>query len=298
MGIITNEFAAPKPFEWACNTNSWPPNPSRLYVTQLFAPPMQRYLTLNHYDDIVNDCIDYYYRILGSATHSMIEKAAKGRVGVQTEVRVAAPKEWFGMEITGRIDWIDYIDSILADIKTASVGIYGRGIKEDWVYQANIYRYFLARLHGYTAERLMIYPLYRDWSPGKAGHDHPISPFGEIELPVWTMDETEKFIERKVAENMVEGKPRFCTDEERWKTPDCFAVKKEGQAKAVAATMYIDDARVPIPTRELAQSIIDSKKSSAGLYIEERKGGCRRCSGYCDVSTVCKKVNVDFWKEN
>ena len=152
---VTNITEAPKPFLWATEKSSWPPNPSRLYVTQLFAPPMQRRLKLDHYDEIENDVIDYYYRILGSSVHSIIEQAAKDRVGVQTEVRVAMPKAWFGIEITGRIDWIDYIDSILADIKTASADIAGRGVKDDWVSQGNIYRYMLYRIHGLKMDNLL-----------------------------------------------------------------------------------------------------------------------------------------------
>ncbi len=294
---VTNIAEAPKPFLWATEGSSWPPNPDRLYVTQLFAPPMQRRLMIDHYDEIENDVVDYYYRILGTAVHSVIEQAAKDRIGISTEVRVAMPKEWFGIMITGRIDWIDYIDSILADIKTASAAIAGRGVKDDWVYQGNIYRYMLYRIHGWKAENLRIYPLYRDWSGAKAGHDHPISPYGDIELPIWTIKETHAFIEKCVADHMAK-KVRFCTDEERWKTPDCYAVKKKGAAKAVAATTMIDGERVPIPTKELATEIMNSKKNAKELSIEFRPGGCRRCEGYCDVREVCKKVNKAQWAKD
>ena len=294
----TNEFGAPKPFVWATEGNSWKPAEDRLYVTQLFAPPMQRRLMIDHFDEIENDCIDFYYRILGTATHSMIEKAAEGRVGVQTEVRVAMPEDWFGIKITGRIDWIDYIDGILADIKTSSVGIFGRDIKDDWVYQANIYRYMMARLHGYKADKLRIYPLYRDWSPIKAnGRDHPLSPYDDIDIPIWPLEKTEEFIKECVAQHTAE-ETRFCTDEERWKTPDCFAVKKKGAAKAIAATMVVDGNRIPIPTMAEARSIIEAKglTGNADVFIEERKGGCRRCDGYCDCAAICKRVNADKWE--
>ncbi|KKL56951.1 hypothetical protein LCGC14_2240320, partial [marine sediment metagenome] len=68
---VTNIAEAPKPFLWATENSSWPPNKDRLYVTQLFAPPMQRRLMLDHYDEIENDVIDYFYRILGSSIHSV-----------------------------------------------------------------------------------------------------------------------------------------------------------------------------------------------------------------------------------
>jgi hypothetical protein len=222
----------------------------------------------------------------------------KDRFGVQTELRVAMPKDWFGIEITGRIDWLDFTESILADIKTSSVNIYGRDIKDDWVYQANIYRYMVRRIHGYDFKNLMIYPLYRDWSGGKAnGRDHPMSPYGSIELPVWPLKKTQDFIAECVAAHMTDT-PRMCTEEERWKTPDCYAVKKKGAAKAIAATTMVNDKRVPIPTRELAEGIMKSKtndKNKGELFIEHRPGGCRRCEQYCDVNTICKKVNKKWW---
>lgn len=297
MGKITNEFDAPLPFVAACGGSSWKPNENKLYVTQLFAPPMIRRLTIDHFDEIETDVIDLYYRILGSATHSVCQKALEGKIGVQTELRVAMPKEWFGIEITGRIDYINYFTSTLADIKTSSVAIHGRGIKDDWVAQANIYRYMLYRIHDYKVDNLEVYPLYRDWSGAKAGKDHPVSPYGCIELPIWPIKETHAFIEKCVADNMVE-KVRFCNDEERWKTPDSYAVKKKGAVKAVAATTMIDGERVPIPTKEIATEIMNSKKNSKELSVEFRPGGCRRCTGYCDVKAICKKVNKAQWAKD
>jgi hypothetical protein len=297
MGTVTNIANAPKPFLWATEKSSWPPNPDRLYVTQLFAPPMQRRLAIDHYDEVENDVIDFYYRIFGTAIHSVIEKAIKDRIGVQTELRVAMPKAWFGIEITGRIDWLDFVESILADIKTSSVNIYGRDLKDDWIFQANIYRYMVFRIFGVEFKNLRIYPLYRDWSGAKAGHDHPISPYGDIELPVWSWRQTQEFIEKCVADHMAE-KTRMCTDEERWKTPDCYAVKKKGSPKALAATTMIDDKRVPIPNLKMAQDILLRKtndKNKGELYVEHRPGGCRRCEQYCDYKGVCHKYNKTWW---
>ena len=65
-------------------------------------------------------------------------------------------------------------------------------------------------------------------------------------------------------------KVRFCTDEERWKTSDCYAVKKKGTPKAIAATTLIDGERVPIPTKEIATEIMNSKKNAEELSVEFR----------------------------
>jgi hypothetical protein len=302
MGQLTNVHDAPLPFELASTGNSWKPKEDRLYVTQLFAPPMVRRLTIDHFDEIENDVADFFYRILGSAVHNVCEKAVKDQFGIVAEQRVFAPKEWFGTEISGRIDYINLITNTLADIKTASSAMYGRGVKDEWTYQANIYRYLLWRIHGYTVDNLHIYPLYRDWSKGKAeGYDYPSSPYDYINLPVWSMDETFDFITKCVADHMVpEGEMvRFCTDEERWKTPDCYAVCKKGSAKAVAATIFDEGLkkRVPIETKAQAQQIINDKglDKDNKIFIQTRKGGCRKCDSYCDVSTICRRVNAKWW---
>lgn len=300
MGQITNVHDAPLPFVLASTGNSWKPNENRLYVTQLFSPPMVRRLTIDHFDEIENDVADFFYRILGSAVHKVCEKAVEKEFGIVAEHRVFAPKEWFGIEISGRIDYINLITSTLADIKTASAAMYGRGVKDEWTRQANIYRYLLYRIHGYTVDNLHIYALYRDWSKGKAeGYDYPSSPYDYINLPVWTMDQTYDFIVKCVADHTAET-TRYCTDEERWMTPDCFAVCKKGSAKAVAATVF-DEAlkkRVPIPTKAAAQQIINDKglDKDNKIFIQTRKGGCRKCMSYCDVSDICHRVNAEWWE--
>jgi hypothetical protein len=301
MGTLHNRHDAPLPFVLASGGNSWKPKEDRLYVTQLFAPPMVRRLTIDYFDEIENDVADFFYRILGSAVHNVCEQAVKDQFGIVAEKRVFAPKEWFGVEISGRIDYINMITNTLADIKTASAAMYGRGVKDEWTYQANIYRYLLWRIHGYTVDNLAIYPLYRDWSKGKAeGYGYPASPYDYINLPVWTMDETFDFITKCVADHGQEV-TRMCNDEERWKTPDCFAVCKKGSAKAVAATIF-DDAtqkRVPIPSKALAQQVINDKglDKDPKVFIQTRKGGCRKCDSYCDVSDICKRVNAKWWAD-
>jgi hypothetical protein len=255
---------------------------------------------MKYFDEIVSDVSDFYYRILGSAVHNVCEKAAKDKFGIAVEKRVFMPKEWFGIEISGRIDWIDFITSTLADIKTASAAIYGRGVKDEWTYQANIYRYMLWRIYGYEVDNLAIFPLYRDWTKAKADqYDYPSSPYDFFNLPVWTMDETHDFIAKCVADHTTET-PRFCSDEERWKTPDCYAVKRKGAAKAIAATVVGDDGkRDKIITKEQAQRVINDKglDTDKDVFIETRKGGCRKCDSYCDVSTICRRVNAEWWKK-
>jgi hypothetical protein len=259
---------------------------------------MVRKLTMAFFDEIESDVSDFYYRILGSAVHKVCEEACKDKFGIVSEQRVFMPKEWFGIEISGRIDYIDFLTSTIADIKTSSAAIYGRGVKDEWTYQANIYRYMVWRIYGWTADNLAIYPLYRDWTGGKAQlRDYPSSPYDNFNLPVWTMDETFDFITKCVADHGQEV-TRFCTDEERWKTEDCYAVKKKGGGKAIAATVVNGEGkRVNLTTKAMAQQVINDKglDTDKNVYIETRKGGCRKCESYCDVSSICRRENAQWW---
>jgi hypothetical protein len=112
------------------------------------------------------------------------------------------------------------------------------------------------------------------------------------------MEDTFDFITKCVADHGQEV-TRMCTDEERWKTPDCYAVCKKGTAKAVAATVYDEatEKRISIPTKAVAQQIINDKglDKDPKVFIQTRKGGCRKCDSYCDVSEICKRVNAKWW---
>jgi hypothetical protein len=114
------------------------------------------------------------------------------------------------------------------------------------------------------------------------------------------LKETHQFIEKCVADHTSE-KVRFCSDEERWKSDDCYAIKKKGQVKAVAATMTTKEkGRISIPTEADAKMIIQQKglDTNKEIYIEHRPGSCRRCDGYCDVRDICKKVNKAWWEKD
>jgi hypothetical protein len=75
---------------------------------------------------------------------------------------------------------------------------------------------------------------------------------------------------------------------------------KRGQKKALAATMYIDGDRKPIPTEKDAMDIIRDKglASNEDVYVEKRVGMYRRCVSYCDVCNICKKYNPALWDKN
>ena len=70
-----------------------------------------------------------------------------------------------------------------------------------------------------------------------------------------------------------------CTDDERFMQPTKWAVRKDGQKKAVRVWDTHSDAEHFIHN----QKPVDAAKMS----VTERKGGYMKCLWYCGVSGVC-----------
>lgn len=292
---LTNEFNTPEIFMRALQGSSWKPNKDRLSVTTLCQPPMIRHLTIEHWDELSVEASDLFYRLDGSALHYVLEKAAEGCVGIETELSLQLPKELFGMVISGRLDEWNMLEDSITDAKNTGVMGVARGIKDDWVIQANVYRFMVWKLYNHAVKKLRVAVKLRDWLPSNAGRDdYPSSPFAEFAIPLWDFDKVEAYIQSRVDLYMQEEVP-MCTDEERWKSPDCFAVKRKGVKKAVAATIVVGDKRIAIPTEAEANAII-LKKGGTDLYVEHRPGGYRRCDAYCDCRTLCRKYNPGLWE--
>lgn len=292
---ITNNFGVPEAFMKALQDSSWKPNKDRVSVTGLSQPPMIKYLTMTYWNELEVDATDLFYRLDGTALHHVVELAVENMLGVKSEIKLFLPAEHFGLAISGRLDLWDFLNDCITDFKNTGVMGLARGIKEDWIIQQNVYRYLIWKLHNHAVKRLKVAVKLRDWMPSNAGRDdYPSSPFAEFAIPLWDFDKVEKYIQSRVDLYMQEEVP-MCTDEERWKSPDCYAVKKKGVKKAVAATIVVGDKRISIPTEAEANAII-LKKGGTDLYVEHRPGGYRRCDAYCDCRTLCRKYNPGLWE--
>jgi hypothetical protein len=118
--------------------------------------------------------------------------------------------------------------------------------------------------------------------------DYPQSQIAVVDIPVWTLEEQEAFIEDRVllhqaAKKAVDsGEPLvYCTDEERWVRGETWALMKEGRKSAVK--LYDSEAE--------ANEVCT--QSGNGHYIDHRRGSAVRCSGnFCLVSNFCRQ-----WQE-
>ena len=118
--------------------------------------------------------------------------------------------------------------------------------------------------------------IFRDFRRSEADRnpDYPQQAVKVIEIPVWPLDLTEKYIKERirlhqVAQARVHGELPLCTDDERWFSGDKWALMKPGGKRAL---------RVLDEKPEFVQE---------GLVLEHRPGQYRRCEQYCEVASWC-----------
>lgn len=241
-------------------------------VTRLIDTPQRRVLERKHKNVIVEDVIERMFSMWGQIAHGILERSDKEAI-----VEERLYMEVGGWKLSGQLDRLLTANESIEDWKTCSV------FKKDsvaWEQQLNIYR-LLAHKNGYKVNHLKVNAIYRDWRryEAKRGGDYPPIAFAYIDIPVWTIEETEEYVATRVAMHQAadRGDVTPCTDEERWATPTTYALMKEGGKRATKVA----------PTKE---ELGDPAK---GFFIEERHGGYRRCEEFCSVAPFCKQFNSE-----
>lgn len=236
-------------------------------VTKLIDSPQRRVLRKKYDDVIVEDITRSFFSLLGQGVHAILERSEKEGI---VEQRLFA--DVGGWKLSGAFDRLDLREKSLDDYKVTSV--YNTGPKPEWERQLNILRW-LAVKNGYDVAKLRIIALYRDWSESAKERkaDYPQVPIAAIDIPVWDIQETERYIEERIAlhQRAEAGEQIECTDEDRWYSQTTYALKKKGLKRAVKIYTSKEDAG-DIPE---------------GMVLEERKGTFRRCEKYCEVAPFC-----------
>jgi len=205
---ITNNSNFPEAIVKAVSSDKWygGSGEKRDYsVTGLLNTPRIHYLTKRHYDEIVTDCGDMIWMLMGSAMHLVLENANNDSENHVIEDRFSYTTK-SGKVITGGLDSIDKLNKVIEDWKFTSVytWIYrnrnGNSRLKDYEKQLNMYR-FLAEKAGYDIDNLRIHMIFRDWSKSKAKYekDYP-NQIETLQIDVWGLDAAEAFIEERVAE--------------------------------------------------------------------------------------------------
>ncbi len=293
---ITNRHRLPQAIVRAIENDEYDRGDSVISVTQLISPPRIVILQNLNADNLTQDAADRVPALLGTAVHKILEKGAEGLPGHILEERLFL--DVHGWKISGAVDLqIDHGDGTwsINDYKVTSVYSV-MSDKPEWEQQLNFYAYLAYKAHGRVVTELRIIAILRDWQrkQSEIKADYPQSQVAVVDIPVWTIEEQEAFVEGRVllhqsAQKAVDnGEPLvYCTNEERWLRDESWAVMKEGRKSAVKLYDKQEDAENAC--RELGESV----GLNPGHYIEHRPGNYVRCSGgYCLVSGFCKQ-----WQE-
>lgn len=279
---ITNNANLPAPLVRALTRDSRPRVPNRISLTELIQSPQIRALTIRHEAELEEDAADRIWALMGTLLHGALEKFVDKEQGEIGEEKLEM--EVLGWTLVGKYDLseITLDGELLTDWKLTSVWSVREGLKPEWEQQLNVYAQ-LVRNTGRTVNQIQVVAIGRDWSKNKARFDpdYPQQHVKVIAVPLWTEEETLRFIEERVRLHQEAEKGNWpeCTNEERWARPTQWALMKKGQKKAVKL----------FATKHAAEWAIAKDQ-----YIVGRAGESVRCNSYCAVSQFCEqKKQID-----
>tara|TARA_Y100001938_G_C8012982_1_gene391050 strand:- start:278 stop:1033 length:756 start_codon:yes stop_codon:yes gene_type:complete len=235
-------------------------------------------------DQIVEDCSDRLFSLMGQAMHHVLERGGDVDGKRMIERRLYANVE--GWTLSGQVDLWE--DNILSDYKFTSVWETMNGLKEEKVQQLNVLAW-LCNQNNIPVDEVQIVALYRDYSKSKARfeRDYPQHQIGILKADLWDEDEQREFIEEKIREHQDarEWLP-LCTSAEMWERPTKWAVMKQGRKSALR---LLDSKQQALEYCVSKNLMNDNDELKADHYLEMRTGEKVRCENYCAVAPFCNQ---------
>lgn len=274
MPKFTNRLNLPEALVKAVTNDGYSAGNSDYSVTTLLKPPRLVVLERQHRDEIEEDVSDRMWALLGQLMHGVLERAA-----MEGEVEQRHTVEILGKKISGAIDI--YLDGVIQDYKLMSVWKVTKGVPREFEEQLNCYAYLL-RSKGKPVRDLQLVCVLRDWSKLETlrNDNYPKNQVVLLDVPLWDEETQRIFIEGRIQLHMdaLINLP-LCTPEERWATPEKYAVTKKGQKKALKLHDSLEDAIAH------SENVDDSS-------VSHRPGESKRCGNYCPAAKFC-----DQWKK-
>lgn len=281
---ITNKTNILDPLYRAITKDSYSGRSSWRTATELVRAPQEVFLRKKHDEEITEDAQDLFYRFLGTMAHLVVEKSADDLIksspkdGWKSEERIYL--EIAGKQISGQFDLYNTKTKTLYDIKTCSGFEVAKNkpLKHEWIGQMKI---LIALLHsqGLEVKDTYIQRIVRDWSASTRDRmdDFPEHPFIDVKLPPITAQEATEYLKARVALHLEYERSQSpeCTAEERYATPEQWAVMKDGVMKA--RKLFTDKALASSYALELGK----------GHRVDHRPSDNKRCRLYCPVSQFC-----------
>ena len=196
---LTNKHNLPELLVAAIGNDPYTKGKADISVTQLIDSPQIRFLREKH-PDRESDVSDMIWAFFGQSVHAMLERIPETE-GVIREQRLST--EIDGKVLSGQVDLVYtkkipvVTQRVLADYKVTSVWsvIYG---KPEWETQLNVYRWMWERENGSPIDQLQIITFLRDWQKSKAGDNYPVAPLCAIDIPMWEMEQAEKYVSNRI----------------------------------------------------------------------------------------------------
>lgn len=272
---ISNHHNIPEAYVNMANQMIRKPDPNVFHVTELCDSPLIRILRYLHWDELEVDVTEMMWAIDGVVMHEFVAKYSPPHTLTEEELEVI----FNGYTIKGRPDLYHIVEGkgIIEDHKNTSVYAFLLSEKEEWEQQLNMYAWLYSH-YGLKVDELKIQAKLRDWMKSKTYRDshYPDVPFITKSIPLWTQENTESFITRRIKAHC--SPDPVCTDRERWGRSPGYAVMKPGKKRALRV----------LPRFELAEQWIMDNVPNGNVNIEERKREYIRCKDYCPVRMVCK----------
>ena len=292
-------------------SNFQEPKEDVLRVSELIGAPKQKKLRIKYWAFIEEDASERLWALLGQAVHYILEKGAPDNSFKEERLQYMID----GVLISGQSDI--WCDGEIGDYKVTSVYSFLLGMKPEWVAQLNVYRWLWEK-NGFKTNSLKIHAILRDWIKSKAMLDPKYPQINQItvDIPLWTMKETEAYIKRRIALHKLPKAPD-CTDEEKWTRPTTYAVMEKDGKRARRVCSTIGEANLWVKNNSKWYIVTDEKKKSPSflvmkhglvkhrgafktleeaesyvkinetLRVEIRKGKNVKCEGYCNVAKWC-----------
>jgi hypothetical protein len=299
---ITNKTNLPQAFVDFARSDKYSKGQSDISVTSLIDSPKVRIMKEHFHDDMEVDAVDMVWALFGTAVHAILE-TSKQTENIVTEERLYTKvDDWI---LSGAIDRQEIDDDGVSiyDYKVTSVWslIFD---KPEWERQLNCYAYLVEKEKGIKVKDINICVIARDWNRRKAEQDPsmPPSPIQIKKIPLWSFERRARYIQERVALHQqaqitfdLEENFGECTDDDRWKKSDTWAVKKSGQKRALRVFNNEKDANEYV---EWHNETDKSYVNKSNLEIEIRSGEYTRCKGnYCSVAEFCNQYKGDNYGE-
>ncbi len=187
-------------------------------VTELINPPYLHKLKRKYYDEIVIDCADKVWSMLGSAFHKYldieVDDSFSSGSNIIREKRFYA--EIAHEIISGQIDYFDMETATLTDWKTTSKNtLRNPGRLTEWELQLNMYAHLL-RLNNINVSKIQIVVILRDWYVRDKYKDGGLpNQVKVLEMKLYSPSEIRQEMINRIDLHKA-ANPEPCSDVETW----------------------------------------------------------------------------------